>query len=322
MRAIVQDKYGGAEVLRLEETGAPTPGRGQMRVRVRAAALDAGVWVMTTGRPRVARVAFGLFRPRVRVAGQEFAGTVDAVGPGVEGFAVGDDVFGTGIGSFAELALAKAGKISRRPPGLTFEAAAALPVSGTTALQAVRDAGKVRPGQRVMVIGAGGNVGSFAVQLAAELGARVTGVASGGKADLVTALGAEKFIDYTRESLTSAGPHDVVIDTAGNRPLRDLRALLTERGTAVVVGPGLATQSPLGGMERQFRTMFVSPFVRQRLTGILGITRPRDLDTLADLTVHGRITPAVDSVRPLAEASDAVRVLGEGHGRGKTVLVL
>ncbi|MFE5340458.1 NAD(P)-dependent alcohol dehydrogenase [Isoptericola sp. NPDC056578] len=321
MRAIVHDRYGTAEVLRLAEVDPPEPTGRELLVRVRAAALDAGVWYLTTGRPPVARLAFGLRRPKARVAGQELAGTVEAVGPGARRFAVGDEVFGTGAGAFAELALAPENKLAARPPDLAPEAAATLGVSGTTALQAVRDIGEVRAGQRVLVTGAGGGVGTFVVGLAVARGAVVTGVAGPGKAELVTRLGAERVLDYTREPITAAGPHDVVVDVAGNRPLRDLRRALTPRGTLVLLGAGVTTSGFLGGAERQLRGLLWSPFLRQRLRGFVGITQPDDLQTLATMVVEGRLAPAVEAVRPLAEAPDAVHELGLGHSRGKTVVV-
>ncbi|GAA1720976.1 NAD(P)-dependent alcohol dehydrogenase [Isoptericola hypogeus] len=321
MRAIVQDRYGTAEVLRLDEVDPPEPGPGEVRVRVRAAALDAGVWYLTTGRPPVAQLAFGLRRPKNRVAGQELAGTVDAVGAGVRRFAVGDEVFGTGRGAFAEVAVARENRLAHRPPQVAPEVAAALGVSGTTALQAVRDIGEVGAGQRVLVTGAGGGVGTFVVALSVARGARVTAVAGPDKADLVARLGAERHVDYTREPITAAGTHDVVVDVAGNRPLRELRRVLDPRGTLVLLGAGVTTSGFLGGAERQVRAALWSPFLRQRMRGFIGIAQADDLATLAGMCVDGRLTPAVEAVRPLAEAPDAVRELGAGHARGKTVLV-
>lgn len=319
MRAIVQDQYGGPEDLRLDDVDPPMPRPGEVQVRVRAAALDASVWYLATGRPVVLRLGFGVRRPRNRVPGQELAGTVTAVGPGVEDFAVGDEVFGVAAGSFAELAVARADRIAHRPAQVPPESAAALAVSGVTALQAVRRA-DIRPGQRVLVTGAGGGVGTFVVGLATDRGAAVTAVAGPDKADLVAGLGA-RHLDYTREPLASAGRHDVVIDVAGNRPLRELRHSLTRRGTLVLVGAGVATSGFLGGAERMLLGLLLSPFVPQRLRGLTSITRRGDLEALAAMVAAGQLRPAVERVRPLAEAPDAVRELGAGHARGKTAIV-
>ncbi|WP_166844605.1 NAD(P)-dependent alcohol dehydrogenase [Isoptericola sp. BMS4] len=321
MRAIVQDAYGGPEVLRLADVDPPAPGVGQVRLRVRAAALDASVWYLLRGRPRVVRLGAGLRRPRVRVPSQELVGVVEAVGPGVRRVSVGDEAFGTGRGAFAELALAAENRLAPLPPGVPAEAAATLGVSGTTALQAVQDAGEVRAGHRVLVTGAGGGVGSFVVALATARGAEVTAVAGPGKADLVTRLGAARTIDYTREPLDAAGAHDVVIDVAGNRPLRVLREVLAPRGILVLVGAGVATTGFLGGAERQLRGALLSPFTRQRIRGMIGISQPDDLQTLAAMVADGRLRPAVERVVALEDVPDAVRELGRGHASGKTVVI-
>ncbi|PFG42022.1 NADPH:quinone reductase-like Zn-dependent oxidoreductase [Isoptericola jiangsuensis] len=320
MRAIVQDAYGSPDVLRLADVDEPRPGRGQVTVRVRAAALDASVWYRTTGRPVVARLGFGLARPRVPLTGQELAGEVVAVGEGVTALAVGDEVFGAGQGAFGEVAVARADKLALRPPAVTPQDAAALVVSGTTALAAVR-AARLAPGATVLVTGAGGGVGSYVVQLATAAGARVTAVAGPDKADLVHRLGAVRHLDHTREPVTAAGAHDVVVDVAGNRPLRELRRALTPRGTMVLVGAGVATTGFLGGAERSLRGALWSPFLRQRLHGIVAVTRPDDLTELAAAVADGRLVPAVERVRPLDEVPDAVRELGAGHARGKTVVL-
>lgn len=320
MRAITQDVYGGPEVLRLGDIEVPEPGKGQVRVRVLAAALDAGIWHLTTGRPPIARLGLGLTRPRSRVSGQELAGVVDAVGPGVTRWAVGDGVFGQGSGAFAEYALAREDRLAALPDGVPPEAAATLAVSGSTALTAVRT-GRVTAGQRVLVIGAGGGVGSFAVQIATALGASVTGVASSGKAELVRRLGADRFVDYTTEPLDSAGVHDVVIDTAGNRPLGEVRRLLVPGGTAVLVGSGVATSGWLAGLGRMIASWPVSLFVPQRLVGFFGVTRSADLADLAAMVVDGRIVPAVGRVGGLEDVPDALAELGRGHATGKAVFV-
>src|SRR4051794_3471488 len=245
MKAIVQDAYGEAEVLRLEDVDVPQPGPGEVLVAVRAAGVDRGAWHVMTGLPYLGRLGFGLRRPRNRVRGLDVAGTVEAVGADVTRFGKGDEVFGTCRGAYAEYATARADHLALKPAHLTFEQAAALPTSGATALHALR-----HPGDRVLVIGAGGGVGSFAVQLAKARGAHVTGVCSTAKVDLVRRLGADEVIDYTRDPLT--GQYDLILDIAGNRTLSTLRALLTPHGTLVIVG-GENGGNFSGGMNRQFR---------------------------------------------------------------------
>src|ERR1700733_5892251 len=255
MQAIVQDHYGPAQdVLRLEEIDRPTIGDGEVLLRVHAAGVDRGVGHLMTGLPYPVRLAgFGVRAPKDRVRGREVAGSVEAVGPGVTTLAAGDKVFGISEGSFAGYARAKADKLAPLPGGLTFEQAAAVPVSALTALQAVRDHGRVRAGQKVLVIGASGGVGTFAVQIAKAYGAEVTGVCSTAKMDLVRSVGADHVIDYTRGGIADgAQRYDGIIDIGGNRPLRQLRAALTRRGTLVIVG-GETGGRWLGGFDRSLR---------------------------------------------------------------------
>lgn len=322
MRAVVQDVYGPPEVLRLEETEPPVPGRGEVLLRVGAAGVDQGVWHLMAGRPRLLRaMGFGLRAPKARVPGQDVSGRVEAVGPDVTRFRPGDEVYGTCAGAFAEYARAREDRLAPRPAGLTAEQAAAVPVSATTALRAVRDAGRLAPGQSVLVLGAAGGVGSYAVQLAKALGAgRVTGVCGPATADLVRALGADEVLDYTREDPTDGTRrHDLVVDTGGNRPLARLRRALTPRGTLVIVG-GESDGRWLGGADRQLRAQLLSPFVRHRLCGLAVTPRAADLADLARLIESGAVTPAVDRAYPLAEAADAIRRLRSGGVRGKIVL--
>ncbi len=322
MSAVVQDAYGEAEdVLRLEDVPGPEVGDGEVLVRVRAAGVDQGVWHVMAGLPYPIRLAgFGLRAPSTRVRGTDLAGTVVAVGAGVTGLAVGDDVYGFGHATFAEYTLADPAKVSRMPGNLTFEQAAAVPVSGVTAVQALRK-GHVEAGRQVLVIGASGGVGSFAVQIAAALGACVTGVASTGKLDLVRSLGADHVLDYTRDDLTArAGTYDVVLDIGGNRPLALLRRLLHPRGRLVITG-GETRGRWLGGTDRQVRAMALSPFVRQWLGTFVASQDAGDLAILTDLIESGRVTPALDATYPLAQAPRAIRDLRAGRIRGKTVLV-
>ncbi|WP_035845035.1 NAD(P)-dependent alcohol dehydrogenase [Kitasatospora azatica] len=320
MKAIVQDVYGPPEVLRLEEIDQPVPGSGEVLIRVRAAAVDLGIWHLMTGLPYLVRTVSGLRAPKVRVRGMDLAGEVAAVGPGVTRFQPGDEVYGSCEGSFAEYACAKQDRIAPKPANLTHEQAAAVPVSGCTALQALRDAGQLLEGQSVLVIGAAGGVGSFAVQLAKAYGARVTGVCSTEKAELVRALGAEEVVDYTRENpVDGSRRYDLVLDTAGNRPLTALRRALTPRGTLVIVG-GQTDGRWLGGTDRQLRAMLLSPLVGQRLTSLVAKQPDRDLRILAGLIEAGSVTPVIDRGYPLAEVPDAVRRLKERHARGKIVI--
>jgi NADPH:quinone reductase-like Zn-dependent oxidoreductase len=322
MRAVVHDTYGEAvDVLRLERVPVPEVGDDEVLVRVRAAGVDQGVWHITAGLPYPIRLAgYGLRAPKVRVRGNDLAGVVERVGAAVTGFQVGDEVYGYGRGTFAELSLADPGKLARKPANLSFEQAAAAPVSGLTALQAVRRGG-VRPGHEVLVLGASGGVGSFAVQIAKAAGGTVTGVASGGKLDLVRALGADRAIDYRTDDLSAdTGRYDVIIDIAGNRSLRSLRQLLTPRGTLVITG-GEGGGRWLGGTDRQLRATALSPFVRQRLGTFVASENAADLDVLTALVESGQVTPALDRTYPLVDTAAAIGDLRAGRVRGKAVVV-
>ncbi|MEU9830820.1 NAD(P)-dependent alcohol dehydrogenase [Streptosporangium sp. NPDC048047] len=325
MKAIVQDVYGPADVLRLRDIDRPGIGDEEVLVEVRAAAVDPGVWVLMTGRPYLARVmGFGLRRPKVAVRGRDVAGVVAAVGARVTRFRPGQEVYGTcESGSYAEYASARQGRLAPKPAGLTFEQAAAVPVSGMTALQAVRHSAGVRPGQRVLVIGASGGVGSFAVQIARASGASVTGVCGAANAGLVRSLGADDVIDHTREEIDRDGPcYDVVVDTAGNRPLSLLRRALTPRGTLVIVGGGHVAYRFTGGMGRTFRAPLLSVFTGQRLLPLISRERAEHLEELTGLIESGAVIPAIDSVHPLAAVPDAIRHLIAGHPGGKVVVTV
>jgi NADPH:quinone reductase-like Zn-dependent oxidoreductase len=321
MRAVVQDAYGEAEVLRLEEVDRPVIGDGEALVRVHAAGLDQGAWHLMAGLPYPVRLAgYGLRAPKDRVRGRELAGVVEAVGTGVTTLRPGDEVFGIGEGTFAEYARASAAKLARKPAGLSFRRAAALGISATTALQAVRDHGKVRPGERVLVIGASGGVGTFALQIAKAFGAEVTGVAGTGKVDLVRSLGADSVVDYRLEDVTAGQRrYDVVLDTGGNTPLRRLRRILTPEGRLVIVGAETGGRW-LGGTDRQLRAMVLNPFTRQRLGSFIASENAVDLAVLAELVETGKVTPAVDRTFPLDRVPDAMRYLRAGQARGKVVI--
>ncbi|MEV4219694.1 NAD(P)-dependent alcohol dehydrogenase [Nonomuraea sp. NPDC049725] len=316
MKAIVQDEYGPPRTLSLGEVPTPEPGAREVLIRVHAAGVDYGVWHLMTGLPLVGRVAFGLRRPRNRVPGMDVAGVVESVGAGVSGLRPGDEVYGAATGAYAEFAVARPGKLARKPANLSFTEAAAVPVSGVTALRAV---GRVTPGEKVLVIGAGGGVGSFATQLAVAGGADVTGVCSTAKAGLVRSLGAGTVIDYTREPLT--GTYDLIIDIAGNRPLRELRGLLAERGRLALVG-GEGGGRWFGGLGRLQAARLITPFTRQRLDPLLALTRTADLDTLRDLIEAGAVRPAVGRTYALAEAATAVGDLAAGDAPGKLVITV
>jgi NADPH:quinone reductase-like Zn-dependent oxidoreductase len=321
MRAVVQDRYGCSDVLKLKELDVPVPGPDEVLVRVRAAGVDQGVWHLMTGLPYLARVAgFGLRAPKSHVRGHDFAGTVEACGAKATDVSTGDEVFGTCDGSFAEYALARPDRLAPKPANLDFEQAAAVPISGCTALQAVRDRGRIAPGRRLLVIGAGGGVGSFAVQLAKAYGGEVTGVCSTGKVDLVRSLGADHVIDYTREDFTEGGERwDVILDIAGNRPLSRLRRALASDGTLVIVG-GEGGGRWLGGIDRQLRAHLLSPFVGQKLGTWISTARREDLEELRELIESGELRPVVDRAFPLDNAAEAIDFLRAGRPRGKVVL--
>ena len=325
MQAIVQRRYGTTpeDVLRLEQIARPAIKAGEVLVRVRAAGVDRGTWHLMAGLPRLMRIAgLGLRAPKSPVPGWDVAGTVEAVGPDVTGLEPGDEVFGTGQGSFAQYATARASRLAPKPARLTFEQAAAVPVSATTALQALRDRANVRPGQHVLVIGASGGVGTFAVQIAKALGAEVTGVSSTAKADLVRAVGADHVLDYTREDpVAGQRRYDVIIDIGGNRRLAHLRRALAPKGTLVITG-GEDGGRWFGGIGRNLRAQLLSLFVSQKLTAFVARQRPADLMTLRDLADSGAITPAIDRTYPLGQAAAAVRHLAEGRARGKVVISL
>lgn len=321
MRAVVQDGYGTADVLRVARVPRPTIREHEVLVRVHAAGLDRGTWHVMAGYPYAVRLALGLRRPRRPVPGHDVAGTVVAVGAAVTRFAVGDEVFGMANGSFAEYAAAREDKLALKPVNLSFEQAAVVPVSGGTALQALHDAGRVEAGQQVLVLGASGGVGSHAVQLARAAGATVTGVCSAGKVDLVRALGAERVLDYARDDFADGTQHyDLVLDIGGNPSLSRLRRALTPTGTAVIVG-GEGGGS-LTGMGRQLRAVLVSPFVRQRLTMLAARERAADLERLRDLIEAGSVTPSLDRAYPLEQAAEAMRHLVAGAVRGKVAITL
>jgi NADPH:quinone reductase-like Zn-dependent oxidoreductase len=323
MQAIVQREYGSADVLRVEQIDRPAIGEGEVLVRVRAAGLDRGTWHLMAGMPYLFRLMGpGLRTPKNPVPGLDVAGTVVAVGAAVTRFDVGDEVFGISRGSFAEYACAREDKLARKPANLSFDQAAAVAVSGLTALQALRDVGNIQPGQHGLIVGASGGVGTFAVQIAKAFGAQVTGVCSTTKLDLVRSIGADHVIDYTHDDFAGGSQrYDLILDIGGNASLSRLRRALTKSGTLVIVG-GEAGGRWTGGMGRSLRAVALSPFVRQRLTMKTPKEHYADLERLAQLIDVGDLTPTIDRTYPLQQAPDAMRHLQAGHARGKLVITV
>ncbi|MFJ4096756.1 NAD(P)-dependent alcohol dehydrogenase [Kitasatospora sp. NPDC089913] len=324
MTAVVQEGYGTdpEAVFRTARIARPVVGPGEVLVRVLASSVDRGTWHMMAGLPYAVRPVSGLRGPKLPNPGRALAGVVEEVGREAAGFAPGDEVYGTAVAAFAEYAVTRPDRIAPKPGGLGFEQAATVPVSALTALQAVRDRAEVRPGQEVLITGAAGGVGTFAVQIARSLGARVTAVASTAKLDAVRALGAEHVLDYTRDDFL-AGPrrYDAVVDIAGNRTLRDLRRALTPRGRLVITG-GETNGRWLGGTDRQLRAQLLSPFVGQHLGTFIASEHADGLRDLTALIGTGAVTPVLAGVHPLAETAAAVRRLLDGRVTGKLALAV
>ncbi len=320
MTAIVQDRYGSADVLQLREIERPRPRADDVIVRVHAAGVDFGVWHLMAGLPYAVRLVAGLRRPRNPVRGLELAGVVVEVGAEVTAFAPGDEVFGIGEGSFAQYARASPSKLVHKPSKLGFEEAAVVPVSATTALAGLR-AAKVEAGQTILITGAGGGVGSYAVQLARAMGAEVTGVCSTSKLDFVRSLGAREALDYTRVDITAGDrTYDVIIDLAGRRSVSALRRALAERGTLVLLG-GEGGGTWLG-MDRQVWSQVIGIGARQKFRSPLALVNEKDLHVLKEMLETGWLTPVIDRRYPLSEVPAAVRALAAGHSRGKSVITL
>ena len=320
MRAIVQRTYGSTDVLGLTNIDKPNIAADEVLVKVHAAGVDRGTWHLMTGLPYLGRLAFGLRVPRNLVPGLDVAGTVVAIGSKVTRFHQGDEVFGIAKGSFAEYAAAIEHKLVHKPANLSFEQAAVVSVSGLAAIQGLQ-AGRVQAGQKVLIIGASGGVGTYAVQLAKAFGAEVTGVCSTAKVDLARSIGADHVIDYTQEDFADGvRRYDLVLDIGGSSPISRLRRALTSTGTLVIVGE--EEGGKWTGMGRQIRARALSPFVRQRLTTFVSRHRQEDLDTLRRLIEAGQVTPIVDRVYPLAGAADALRHLEAGRARGKLAITV
>lgn len=323
MRAVVQDRYGDADALRFDDVPTPVPGPGEVLLEVHAAGVNRGTWHLMTGLPYLVRLmGFGLRRPAQRVPGTDVAGRVVALGEGVADLSLGDEVLGIGIGAFAPYAVARADKLVRRPARIPVEQAAVVAISGMTAYAAVHTEGHVRAGQRVLVLGASGGVGSYVVQLAHAAGAHVTGVASAAKADHVRSLGAERVVDYAETDPTT-GPerYDLVIDMGGRHPLRHLRRVLTPAGTLVIVG-GEGGGRITGGFGRQLRAAALNRFVPQRLVMIMTAEHREAIAPVVEAIAAGQITPAVGAAYPLEAAADALTDLAAGRVRGTAVIMV
>jgi NADPH:quinone reductase-like Zn-dependent oxidoreductase len=323
VKAIVRHAYGSTDVLEHRDVDTPEITDDEVLIRVHAAGVDRGVWHIMTGLPYPIRLAgYGLRRPKTPVLGMDVAGVVEAIGKDVTRFRPGDEVFGIGKGAFAEYARAPENKLAAKPANLSFEQAAAVAVSGSPALQAVRDYGQVEPGQKVLIIGASGGVGTFAVQIAKAFRAEVTAVCSATKVDMVRALGADHIIDYRRDDFADGMPqYDVILDIGGNSSLSRLRRALAAKGTLVIIG-GETDGRWLGGNDRQIRALLLSPFVGQKLRTLMPKENHQDMVALKELIEAGKVTPVIDRTYPLTEAPTAIRYLQEGKARGKVVITV
>jgi len=320
MKAIVHHCYGPPEVLKYEDAVKPTPADDQVLVKVHAASLNPLDWHFMRGTPYLIRVGTGFGKPKDPRLGVDFAGTVEAVGKNVTRFKPGDEVFGGGDGAFAEYLIIRENRaLAAKPANLSFEQAASVPIAGVTALEALRDKGLVQPGQKVLINGASGGVGTFAVQIAKTYGADVTGVCSTRNSDLVRSLGADHIIDYTREDFTEGSEHyDVILDTVGNHSLSEIRRVLNPKGTLLIIGgPKGNWLGPMGGM---FMAVILSPFVSQKFIPFIAKLNKEDLVTLGDLMQSGKIKPVIDRRYTLSELPAAMGYLEEGHARGKVVI--
>ena len=324
MKAIAQDRYGPPDVLELRDVAKPAPGDNEVLVRVHAAAVNALDWHYMRGDPYLARLSMGLRRPKVTMRGKDFAGRVEALGPGVDRFRVGDEVFGEADGAFAEYVSAPDDAVDPKPANLTFEQAAAVPLAGSTALMGLRDAAHVQPGQRVLINGASGGVGTFAVQIGKSLGAEVIGVCSARNADLVRSIGADHVIDYASEDFSRNGQqYDVVFDLVGNRSLSDCRRALTPEGTLVLSGGGVSEGgSFIGPLALFAKSMVLSRFVHQRLLQLTEQPNRENLAALRELVESGAVTPVIDRTYPLSDVPEAIRYLEVEHARAKVVIAI
>ncbi|MCI0689685.1 MAG: NAD(P)-dependent alcohol dehydrogenase [Sporichthyaceae bacterium] len=324
MKAIVQDRYGSPDVLELREVDKPVPADHQVLVKVHAAAVNAYDWHLMRGDPYLARLSFGLRRPKMQTPGRDFAGRVEAVGRDVTRFSPGDEVYGDADAAFAEYVVVAEDVLGAKPASLTFEQAAAVPLAGNTALTGLRDVGKVQPGQRVLINGASGGVGTFAVQIAKWLGADVTGVCSTRNVDLIRSLGADHVVDYTKDDFTRTDqPYDIVLDLVGNRSLGEFRRALIPKGMLILSGGGTSEGGSLIGPLGLFlKAQLVSRFVGHRLVAFTATPNREHLATLAEFADSGKLTPVIDRTYPLSQASEAIRYVEVEHARAKVVITV
>ena len=326
MKAIVQRRYGSPDVLEFTDVDRPVPADREVLVKVRAASVNARDWHVLRGDPYVARPSadLGWRRPNVPIRGTDFAGTVEALGPAVTGVQLGDEVYGEAPGAFAEYVAVRAQSFETKPANLTHEQAAAIPLAANTALIGLRDTAKLQPGQRLLINGASGGVGTFAVQIGKALGAEVTGVCSTANVDLVRSLGADNVVDYRQTDFSRTGQqYDVVLDLVGNRSLTALRRALVRGGTLLLSGGGLFTGGSLfGPLGLMVRGKLSAPFVSQRVKLFNAVPSRDNLATLRDFAEAGKLTPVVDRTYPLAAAADAIRHVETGHARAKVVVTV
>jgi NADPH:quinone reductase-like Zn-dependent oxidoreductase len=322
MKAIVYSNYGSPDVLKCEEIEKPTAGDNEVLIKVRAASVNPYDWHFMRGTPYAVRIPAGLRKPKVTRLGADVAGQVEAVGRNVTQFKPGDAVFGTCRGAFAEYACTSEAALVMKPSNVTFEQAASVPIAVFTALQGLRDKGHIQPGQKVLINGAAGGVGTFAVQIAKSYGAEVTGVSSTRNVDMVRSIGADRVIDYTQEDFTKSGQrYDLLFDAVGNHSLSACRRVLNPKGVLIMAG-GTAGRWMIGALARGIAALVLSRFVSQDLVGILARTRKEDLTIMRALIEAGKVTPVIDRRYKLSEVPEAVRYLEEGHARGKVVVTL
>ena len=324
MKAIVQDRYGSPDVLELRDVATPVPADNEVLVRIHAATVNAYDWHLMRGDPYVARLSLGLGSPKAKIRGRDFAGRVEAVGKEVSGLRPGDEVYGEADGAFAEYVCAADAMVGPKPANLTFEEAATVPLAANTALMGLRDSARLQAGQRVLVNGASGGVGPFAVQIAKSFGAEVTGVCSTRNVDQTRELGADHVIDYTQEDFAQNGRrYDVILDLVGNRSLTEFRRSLTPEGTLLLSGGGNSEGgSLLGPVGLMLKGRALSPFVRQRIVPFIAAQSKENLATLRELAESGRLTPVIERTYPLEKAPEAIRHLEAEHARAKIVITV
>lgn len=320
MKAMVHTEYGSPDVMQLRDLPTPTPGKGDVVVAVRAAGVNWADWSMVSGMPYLMRLGYGFKRPRSGVRGNDLAGVISAVGDGVSEFKTGDEVFGWCTGAFAEFVIAKESHLVLKPPSLSFEEAAAIPMAGMVALQALRNVADLKPGQKVLINGASGGIGSFAVQIAKSMGAEVTGVCSSQNVPLVWQLGADHVIDYTATDFTKGDvEYDVILDIADQHSIGERRGVMAKNGTLI---PNSGHGGPwFGSVGRIIGARLLSPFVSQQLKPFLSLGKKEDLESLLRLIEAGEVSPVVGRTFALVETPEAVTYVGEGHVRGKAVVV-